>query len=185
MKIVRTSLLLASMLLAACGSNVRPDRTQNPPPSEPLANFQHFELAPLKTAPDAGENVEAVKSIDTHLKEKLGPLATSWSSSTPGGRTLRIEPTIEQMKFVSVTSHIFAGPFAGSSGVVMNIRLVDADTGKLVAEPQFYQRTPGIAGAYGADYGMLVRIATVAEQYMQRNRQAAVGGPTGLDGTED
>ncbi len=89
------------------------------------------------------------------------------------------------MKFVSVTSHIFAGPFAGSSGVVMSVRLVDTQSGKVVAEPQFYQRTPGIAGAYGADYGMLARIATVAEQYMQRNRQTAVGGPTGLDGTEE
>ena len=184
MKIVRTSLLLASLLLTACGGSVRPDRTQNPPPSEPLANFQHFELAPLKTSPDAAENVDAVKIIDTRLKEKLGPLAASWSSSTPCGRRLRIEPNIEQMKFVSVKKHILAGPFAGSSGVVMSIRLVDVQTGKAIAEPQFYQRTPGIAGAYGADYGMLARIATVAEQYMQRNRQAAVGGPTGLDGSE-
>jgi hypothetical protein len=32
---------------------------------------------------------------------------------------------------------------------------------------------------------MLVRIATAAQQYMARNYDHAVGGPTGLDGTEE
>jgi hypothetical protein len=61
------------------------------------------------------------------------------------------------------------------------------DTGKVIADPEFYQRAAAEGGTwtFGAtDKSMLVRINTVAQQYLQRNYAHAVGGPTGLDTSE-
>ena len=88
---------------------------------------------------------------------------------------------------VGVNGRFWAGPLAGSSAVVMKMRLVDKATGEVIAEPEFFQRASAMGGAFavgGTDYGMLVRISTVSEQYLKRNYPQAVGGPTGLDGTK-
>lgn len=181
------ALSLAALLVSACVTHIRPDRTQNPPPSEPLANFQHFELAPTTASTEAAKEAKALTAIDTHLFEKLSAATAPWEAPGAGGRTLRIEPRVEQLKFVGVAGRFWAGALAGSSAVVVKMRLVDVATGKVVAEPEFYQRAAAMGGAFsvgGSDHGMLVRIATVAQQYLQRNYHRAVGGPTGLDGSE-
>jgi hypothetical protein len=130
------------------------------------------------------EQTAAMAKITTNTQIKLESIIRDWENKNPSGRTLKIEPRITELKFVSGTKRFFAGDFAGSSAVIMRLRLTDADTGKVIAEPEFYQRAAAEAGTWtfgGADNGMLVRIATVAQQYMQRNYDNAVGGPTGLD----
>ncbi|MES2405054.1 MAG: hypothetical protein V4567_12065, partial [Pseudomonadota bacterium] len=75
----------------------------------------------------------------------------------------------------------------GSSAVLMRVKFTDAQTGRVIADPEFYQRAAAYGGAWsigGTDNGMLARIATVVQQYLQNNDARAVGGPTGLDGTE-
>lgn len=69
----------------------------------------------------------------------------------------------------------------------MHLRMTDAETGEVMADPEFYQRASAEGGMWsigGTDNGMLMRISTVAQQYLQRNYARAVGGPTGLDGSE-
>ncbi|HEX7112239.1 MAG TPA: hypothetical protein VF216_07335 [Mizugakiibacter sp.] len=180
--------LAASALLCACVTHIRPDRAFNPPPAEPLSHFQHFELAPLQASPEARHEEGALEHIDANVRQKVGELVALWNSHGSEGRTLRIEPYVSHLKFVGVNGRFWVGPLAGSSAVVMKLRLVDAATGKVVAEPEFFQRASAMGGAFavgGTDYGMLVRISTVCQQYLERNYAAAVGGPTGLDGTED
>ena len=65
--------------------------------------------------------------------------------------------------------------------------LPERSAGRVIADPEFYQRAAAEGGTWsfgGTDKGMLARIATVAQQYLDRNYAQAVGGPTGLDGTE-
>lgn len=183
---MKRSLLLLCMTLAlgACVTHIKPTVSQNPPPTEPLAHFQHFTLMPLQASADAKGDPEALQKIEGNLKEKLLPMISGWESQGAAGRTLQIEPVVTQLKFVGGGARFWGGPLAGSSAVVMNLRLVDADTGKIVANPEFYQRAAAMGGAYsfgGSDKGMLVRIATVSQEYLQRNFQQAVGGPTGLE----
>ncbi|MCE5233760.1 MAG: hypothetical protein ABFC67_10395 [Mizugakiibacter sp.] len=180
--------LAATALLCACVTHIRPDRTFNPPPAEPLSHFQHFQLAPLQASADAHHESAALERIDANVRQKVIALVSTWESRDPDGRTLRIEPYVSQLKFVGVNGRFWVGPLAGSSAVVMKLRLVDATTGKTVGEPEFFQRASAMGGAVavgGTDYGMLVRISTVCQQYLKRNYAAAVGGPTGLDGSED
>ena len=99
-----------------------------------------------------------------------------------------MQPSIEELKFVSGGNRAWAGAFAGSSAVRMRVRFSDKATGAVVAEPEFYQRAAAMGGAYtfgGSDNAMLVRIASVIEEYARRNHAQAVGGPTGLEAAQE
>jgi hypothetical protein len=68
----------------------------------------------------------------------------------------------------------------------MRIRYVDKVSGKLPAEPEFFQRAAAWSGAFtvgGQDNAMLPRIVTLVADYPNRNYREAVGGPSGA--TED
>jgi len=177
--------VMLAALCCACVTHIHSSVTENPPPEEPLSAFQHFRLEPVFAAnSQVSKQTAAMAKISTNTQMKLERTVAGWEDKSPSGRTLKIEPCITELKFVSGTKRVFAGDFAGSSAVIMHLRLTDADTGKVIADPEFYQRAAAEAGKWtfgGADNGMLVRISTVAQQYMQRNYDTAIGGPTGLD----
>lgn len=177
-----------ALLCCACVTHIRADVTQNPPPKEPLSAFQHFRLEPLAaTTSDVSEQTAAIAKISTYTQLRVGGTLAGWENRNRTGRTLNVEPRITELKFVSGTKRLFAGDLAGSSAVIMHLRLTDAASGKVIADPEFYQRASAEGGMWslgGTDNGMLARIATVAQQYLQRNYARPVGGPTGLDGSE-
>jgi hypothetical protein len=180
---------LLAMACCACVTHIRPDVTSNPPPREALSAFQHFQLQPASgTTSAVSEQTAAMSQISDNLQQKLGNTIAGWQNRNQSGRTLKIEPRITALKFVGGGKRFFAGAMAGSSAVVMHLRLTDAATGQVIADPEFYQRAAASAGAWsfgGTDNGMLVRIAAVAQQYLQHNYSNATGGPTGLDGSEE
>ena len=175
-------------LCCACVTHIHADVIDNPPPQEALSSFQHFRLSPVvAVSKEASQQSAAMAKISMNTQMRLGSTLIGWENKSQSGRTLKVEPRITELKFVSGTKRFFAGDFAGSSAVVMHVRLVDADTGKVIGDPEFYQRAAAEGGTWsfgGTDNGMLARIATVAQQYLRRNYSSAVGGPTGLDGSE-
>ncbi len=172
----------------ACVTHIRPDVRTNPPPQQRLSVFQHFLLLPVKaTSVKVRSQTAAMAKISSNVQDKLGRTISGWENHNQSGHTLVIQPRITRLKFVSGGKRFWAGDLAGSSAVIMKLRLTDADSGKLIAQPEFFQRAAAEGGMWsfgGTDNGMLVRIATVAQQYMRRNYAQAVGGPTGLDGSE-
>jgi hypothetical protein len=180
---------LLAMACCACVTHIRPVATHNPPPRDALSTFQHFQLQPVvATTQEVSEQAAALSKISGNVQQKLGDTIAAWQNRNQSGRTLKIEPRITALKFVGGGKRFFAGAMAGSSAVDMHLRLTDAATGEVIADPEFYQRAAATGGAWsigGTDNGMLVRIATVAQQYLQRNYPSAVGGPTGLDGSEE
>ncbi|HEX5959875.1 MAG TPA: hypothetical protein VFY97_01340 [Rhodanobacteraceae bacterium] len=182
-------LIPAALALAccACVTHIRPDVTGNPPPIEPLSHFQHFVLEPIKVSDAAAHETAAISKISEYMRLRVGGTLASWENRNQGGRVLDIEPHIVELKFVGGGARFFAGALAGSSAVLMRVKFVDAQTGRVIADPEFYQRAAASGGAWsigGTDNGMLARIATVVQQYLNRNYTLAIGGPTGLDGTE-
>jgi len=174
----------ALLLLGACVTHIEPTAKTNPPPAEPLAHFAHFELLPLQASADAKEETAALAKIETNLKAKIPALTKGWEQADPNGRKLQIEATVEQLKFVDGGTRFFAGAFAGSSAVVMKLKLIDAATHQVIAQPEFYQRAAAMGGAWsigGTDTGMLERITEIAKDYLTRNYSQAVGGPTGAE----
>ena len=98
-------------------------------------------------------------------------------------RTLRIEPTIRHIRYVSGGARFWGGAFAGGSAVLLTVKLSDVATGEVIAEPEFYQHANkmGAAWSFGAtDKAMLVRVASMISDYLQKNYQQAVGGSTSV-----
>ena len=112
-------------------------------------------------------------------------MLAQWNAKPAGAnaKTLKIEPTIRHIRFISGGARFWGGAFAGGSAVLMTVKLTDAGTGQLIAEPEFYQHASKMAGAwsFGAtDKAMLVRISSMVADYLQKNYSAAVGGSTSV-----
>jgi hypothetical protein len=160
----------------------------NPPPTTALQAFDRFELAPFDmVAPYAGQdaNEEARKRLQTNLDERLPPVLAQWNEkmaqNTPP-RVLKIEPTVRHVKFISGKARFWAGAFAGGTAVLVTVKLSDAATGEVIAEPEFYQHANAMGAAWsmgGTDKAMLVRTTDLISNYIKDNYAAAVGGPTG------
>jgi len=177
--------LSALLMVAGCVTHIAASSTQNPPPTEPLAHFDHFELLPIDGSAEAKKEAAAYSHIDSNLQSELKAVVGPWEKSGTVGRTLQIAPYVQDLKFVGGGTRFFAGAFAGSSAVVVKLRLTDAESKAIIAEPQFYQRAAAMGGAWSigaTDNDMLKRIATIAAEYMRNNYDKAIGGPTGYDG---
>jgi hypothetical protein len=180
----------AVLLTAGCATNVNaPEKARNPAPAEAFSHFSKFQMKPIAQGPKCekqrGADV-ALAEIQSKLDARLGGLLQGWSAAPASGaasRTLIVEPVCVSAKMVGTTARIFGGGLAGDSGVVLNVRYIDASSGKLIAEPVFYQRASGIGGAYSfgaTDRDMLDRITSLIVSYTSSNYDNAVGGPTGI-----
>lgn len=162
----------------------------NPPPSTVLSAFDHFELSPIDmVAPYAGQpaNEQAKTRLQGYVDEKVPPILNGWNLAEPKHsppRTLKIEPVIRHVKFVSGKARFWGGALAGGTAVLMTVKLSDAATGEVIAEPEFYQHANAFGAAYsfgGTDKAMLARTAELMANYLNANHEAAVGGPTGKE----
>ncbi len=188
--LVSVLVVACALLLNGCVTNIKSDVTQNPPPQEKFSAFTRFEMTPVKlAAPYAGQeaNEKALLKIQENISFKMTPLLTQWNAtgaSAAAPRTLLIELTIPEIKFVNATARVWSGAMSGSSAVVLRARVTEKESGKVVATPEFYARAAAFAGAFsmgGADNAMLVRIANRATDYLQANYAQAVGGISGAD----
>jgi hypothetical protein len=160
----------------------------NPPPSVALDAFDRFEIAAIAMVdPYAGQpaNEQAKERLQANLNERVPPVLAEWNArpeKNQPARTLKIEPTIRHVKFVSGKARFWAGALAGGTAVLMTVKLSDAATGEVIAEPEFYQHANAMGAAYSfgaTDKAMLIRVTDLVTSYLKSNYIAAVGGPTG------
>ena len=164
-----------------------PETSFNPAPASSFSSYSQIELNPVQFdpgLPSGSANQAALQKIQENVDAEIGSTLEQWNSSpsaTSNGR-LVIEPVITEMKFVGGATRVFAGALAGSSAVVMKVRIYDSESGDTIAEPEFYQRAAAMGGAYTVgvtDNLMLVRIANLLVEYLKSNYENAVGGRTG------
>lgn len=162
----------------------------NPPPAEALAAFDRYELKPATLSDTYARhkaNQEALASFQRNLDERVGAWVAERNAAPAthtSVRTLVIEPRIEKIRFISGGARFWAGAFAGSSRILVKMKLTDQATGQVIAEPEFYQHAKGMAGAWtfgAADNSMLVRSASLALDYLKDNQATAQGGRTGWE----
>jgi hypothetical protein len=191
--LVRSALCLCLLLSAASAlakDEIRPSVERNAPPKVQLDHYARFELKPAVLAPAYAEheaNKKALLSVQENIDQRLGAWAAQRNAEpakNAAASTLTIEPVIEKVRFISGGKRFFAGAFAGSSQILMKLRLTDAASGEVIAEPEFYQHARGMAGAWsmgGADNAMLARVASLAQDYVAANYTALAGSPTGWE----
>lgn len=188
MKATRRTLLAVAIvaavpLLHGCATSIKASTTTNPPPSQAFSQYGRINVKPVVFATGYNGNVAALNKVAENFAKEIGPSVRQWNSVPANGRTLTVQPVVEQISFKSGAKRVFLGPFAGSSGVLMRVIYRDQD-GKIVAEPQFFQRAGAMSGGFTLgvqDNLMLFRVAKLASDYTIANYSAAVGGPTGAD----
>ncbi|MBC7919157.1 MAG: hypothetical protein H7Y28_15245 [Rhodoferax sp.] len=175
--------VLGLVVLQGCATKIKASSTQNPPPKEAFSAFGRIELKTVVFKSDTKGDFSGLAKIDQNLKKNLKNSLENWNTRPANGRTLTIEPVIEEMSFKHGATRVLLGPLAGSSGVLMRLNIRDSN-GQEVASPEFFQR----AGAWAAgammgvhDNLMLTRVAELASNYVTANFTRAQGGPTGAD----
>lgn len=184
--ITAVSLLFAASLFPALAADTvegKPQNSENPPPSAALNTYQRFEITPIVMgAPFAGQkgNEVAREHLQADLDERAQPLLAQWNAMPPtdAPRTLKIVPEIRYIRFITGGKRFFAGAMAGGSSVLVSVKLLDGETGAVVADPDFYQHANamGAAWSFGAtDKTMLIRISNMITEYLRANYDAPVG----------
>ena len=183
--------VVSTFMLGGCATKIKASANTNPPPAERFGNFSRIEIKPALLTTEMASNSanqRALVKIQENLDLNLKTYLQQWNSEKTGnGRTLVIEPVVEQIKFIGAGARVFAGPLAGSSAVVMKLKITDTATNKIVAYPEFFQRAEAWSGAFTFgvhDNLMLTRTARIASDYVINNYSQAVGGPTGGNITE-
>jgi hypothetical protein len=134
-------------------------------------------------APGVTGNVAALAKISENIQHDLSAPLADWNRRPADGRTLVIQPIVEQMSFKHGAGRILLGPFAGSSGVLLRLNIKDSN-GRVIANPEFFQRAGAMAAGwtFGVhDNMMLTRVANLSTNYVKANYAKPVGGPTGAD----
>ncbi|WP_031434718.1 hypothetical protein [Methylomarinum vadi] len=175
---------LMCLSLVGCTTNIHPTQTENPPPAQKFSDFQCLELAKLAAGDKhVAEQKAALVKIQENIDASLQPELDKWNkkncTSDTNNKTLLIEPTISNLKFVGAGKRVWVGALGGSSAVLMHVRFSDKESGIVIATPEFYSKSSAMAGAYSFgvnDNAMLVRIAKVFSAYVVKNYQSAVGG---------
>jgi hypothetical protein len=175
-------LLVAGAMLGGCTTHIKPSLETNPSPAEKFSAFGRFELRPLQAgSTEVASQGKAMAKIEEHVQEHLGKRLAELNAKPlkAPARTLVIEPTVTELKFVSGAKRFFAGALAGSSAVILKAKFTEKETGKPIANPEFYAKASAMSGAYsvgGNDNGMLGRIANWLAVYVLQNYKQAVGG---------
>jgi len=175
--------VLSLALVQGCATKIKASATQNPPPAEAFSAFGRIEVKPAVFKPGFKGDAAGLAKIEENLKKDLGPSLSDWNQRPSNGRTLVIEPVVEQLEFQHGAKRVLLGPLAGSSGVLLRVTVRDSK-GTLVAEPEFFQRADAWAAGFVMgvhDNIMLTRVANLASEYLIANYPKAVGGPTGAD----
>jgi len=177
------ALAAAAVALPGCATRVKASAMTNPPPSEAFSAFSRIELKPVRVATGAGASPAGVAKIQENLAKDLTGSLVAWNRGPDNGRQLTIEPVVQQMQFQHGAKRVLLGPFAGSSGVLLELKITDGQ-GHQIANPQFFQRADAMAAGwvFGVhDNLMLTRVANLASGYLIDNYVQAKGGPTGAD----
>jgi hypothetical protein len=174
---------LAASLLQGCATRIKASTMQNPPPAEAFSAFGAIEVKQVVFKKGLKGDAAGLAKINDNMNLALAPSLQRWSQRPANGRTLIIEPVVEEMRFEHGAKRVLLGPLAGSSGVLIHVTAHDAN-GVVVATPEFFQRADAMAAGFTFgvhDNLMLTRIGKLLGGYIVANYDRPVGGPTGAD----
>lgn len=177
---IRIAVLFVMASVSGCATRIhRPARAPQPTKAR-LGQYPRVELVvPIGIGEGfagRGANEKARAKIEEHLVGQLSslfPTLVQVSHGEKGPPALRIEPVVEEIKFVGGAGRFWAGGMAGSSAVLMQVTYTDTATGEVLGNPEFYRSSNAFGGAWtmgATDNLMLEQIATEITNYSALNR---------------
>ncbi len=85
---------------------------------------------------------------------------------------MKVDGKLVDLKKVNVSERFWVGPLAGSSAVLLKLKISDDGAKETVAEPTFYAKANAWGGAFtfaATDNAMLSRVVSDACDYARRN----------------
>ncbi|MFZ6870875.1 hypothetical protein ACO0LF_02270 [Undibacterium sp. Di27W] len=185
--IIKRGLLVAALfslaLIQGCATSVKAKAMDNPPPKEAFSAFGRIQVKTAMFKEGYTGDKAGLAKINENIQKDMASYVESWNKGPENGRTLIIEPIVEEIQFQHGAKRVLLGPLAGSSGVRLRLRIYEVMNGS-VASPEFFQRADAMAAGFvfGVhDNLMLTRVANLATGYIIANYNTAKGGPTGAD----
>jgi hypothetical protein len=121
-----------------------------------------------KDYPDSLEQFE-LAMISYLRKKNVFTEVDQDTGSILDGATLRVEPTIDDMRITSSGARIWGGAFAGSSNMVVTVKLVDVATGKCLRTKTISSHNNAFAAAWtggGSDKSLPMDMGKVIGEYL-------------------
>jgi len=172
--------LAIAVFSQGCATHIKGPATAPKPAKVKLSTFKNVVMTPVALADayaKSGANKKAQKKINEVMTVEMKKVFPSVKVVTDTAKvakkgTLLIEPNIKEIKFIGGFARYMAGPFAGSSAVLMQVKFKNLETGAVVADPIFYRKASAFAGGmYGsADNRMLSEVVRDAVDYTRDNK---------------
>ena len=150
---------------------------QQAPPVQKLAKkydnilLSTFTIQPefAKDYPEAAKTLQ--KSMLTALQEgkSFKNVSIAEKGKTKKGKTLLITADITKMRIVSDSARIWGGGFAGSSGIELDLKLIDATTKKVVRSKKMSSWNNAWAASWSfgsSDHSLLDDMGKILARYV-------------------
>jgi uncharacterized protein DUF4410 len=146
-------------------------------PIKPLSSYSNFKLENLVLNDETRlkeDKTKVAKELDVKLHAKLLPLLNEWSSNKNNNEsgTLVIKPQLHQLHVVSAGARFWIGGMAGESRIDMDLKIIDAQTGKEIARPRIMITASAMSGGWSVgatDKNLLNYIADISYEYLKNN----------------
>jgi curli biogenesis system outer membrane secretion channel CsgG len=174
-------IILLAGLLTACATDpakveavASDEAARLKPPTRLLSTYDTFRLEQMTFGEaiqvEEKKMVEA-REFETAFKAKIEPLLATWNAadSASAEGTLSIQPHLAALRIISGGARFWAGAFAGDSFIDLDLRLVDADTGVVVADVRINRDADAMTGAWSigkSDQNLDEYIVAIAEEYL-------------------
>ena len=173
--------VLGMTLMFGCATKIKGPEVGMPHPTINFGEFTHFELVhtELNSAyADNPNNMIALQKVDRNMVVGMCKLIPEMTVVEEGELpsdapwTLRVEPFIEEVKYIRWGQRLWSHMFAGKGAIVMRVRYVDAAKGEVIAEPWFYQHANAVQAGFVpglSDNLMLNRVVWAISDYTGDN----------------
>lgn len=158
---LRASLVLFSLMLFGCATQVTEAPSPVTPPKVRFGEFKKVVLVRSAIAPAYAEheaNIKAVNKIDELFAGRINAILDNVDLKTADQlkamnlsdpNVLVIKPYVKQVKFIGGAARFWAGAMAGSSVVIMDVAFERGD-GQKLSNPGYMRK----AGAYSDGFGI-------------------------------
>lgn len=179
------SLLVVASFLGGCASSIekrdavaRLEAGKISDSREPFSSFQKFHWAEISYSAPVAANDSKKRYADqlgSLLKARMLPVLEYWEDQAPeGSRKLIIKPKVLSLRVISGGARFWAGSFAGDSFISLELEILDAETGQMVAAPVITKNSSALGGAWSigaTDRNLLNYVVDITHRYLLNNYQ--------------